>query len=92
MAIKVAAALQKKQPIYFLKIEPALMLQTEPVIPKSTMLDLVTKNTFPLAKSSPEFEGTLRYRITGIICGRKVSQILRIWDHSRMFSCTFYLS
>ena len=60
-AIEVATTLQKKQPIYFLKIEQALMQQTEPVISKSTMLDLVTKNTFPLAKSSPEFEGTLRY-------------------------------
>ena len=61
MAIKVATALQKKQPIYFLKIEQALMQQTEPVISKSAMFDLVTKNTFPLAESSPEFEGTLRY-------------------------------
>ena len=60
-AIEVATALQKKQPIYFLKIEQALMQQTEPVISKSTMFDLVTKNTFPLAESSPEFEGTLRY-------------------------------
>ena len=61
MAIKVATALQKKQPIYFLKIEQALMQQTEPVISKSAMFDLVIKNTFPLAESSPEFEGTLRY-------------------------------
>ena len=30
-----------------------------------------------------------RYRITGIIRGRKVSRISRIWKHSRMFSCTF---
>ena len=60
-AIEVATALQKKQPIYFLKIEQALMQQTEPVISKSAMFDLVTKNAFPLAKSSPEFEGTLRY-------------------------------
>ena len=60
-AIEVATALQKKQPIYFLKIEQALMQQTEPVISKSAMFDLVTKNAFPLAESSPEFEGTLRY-------------------------------
>ena len=60
-AIEVAIALQKKQPIYFLKIEQALMQQTEPVISKSAMFDLVIKNTFPLTESSPEFEGTLRY-------------------------------
>ena len=33
----------------------------------------------------------IRYRITGIIRGRKVSRISRIWKHSQMFSCTFYL-
>ena len=32
------------------------------------------------------------YRIMGIIHGRKVSRISLIWKHSRMFSCTFYLS
>ena len=32
------------------------------------------------------------YRITGIVRGRKVSQISRIWKHSRMFSCTFFIS
>ena len=31
------------------------------------------------------------YRIMGIIRGRKVSQISRIWKHSWMFSCAFYL-
>ena len=60
-AIEVATVLQKKQPIYFLKIEQALMQQTEPIISKSAMFDLVTKNTFPITESSPEFEGTLKY-------------------------------
>ena len=32
-----------------------------------------------------------QYRIMGIVCGRKHSQILRIWKHSQTFSCTFYL-
>ena len=60
-AIEVGTALQKKQPIYFLKIERALMQQNEPVITKSQMFNLVTKNTFALAKDSLEFKGTLKY-------------------------------
>ena len=64
IAFKVGTALQKKQPIYFLKIERALMQHNEPVISKSQMLDLVTKNTSGLGKigkSSLEFKGTLKY-------------------------------
>ena len=61
VAIKVGTSLQKKQPIYFLKIEQALMQQREPVISISQMLDLVTKNTFALTKDSSEFQGTLKY-------------------------------
>ena len=38
-----------------------------------------------------QIEVSTVYRITGIICGRKVSRILQIWKHSRMFSCAFYL-
>ena len=61
-AMGIARFIQKKQqPIYFLKIEHALMQQTEPVISKSMMLDLVTKHAFKIAKNCPEFEGTLRY-------------------------------
>ena len=60
-AIEVGTTLQKKQPIYFLKIERALMQQNEPVISKSQMLDLVTKNTFALGENSLEFKGTLKY-------------------------------
>ena len=60
--MRIARNIQRKQqPIYFLKIEQALMQQTEPVISKSMMLDLVTKSTFKLTKNSAEFEGTLRY-------------------------------
>ena len=60
-AIEVGTALQKRQPIYFLKIERALMQQNEPVISKSQMLNLVTKNTFALSENSLEFKGTLKY-------------------------------
>ena len=62
-AMEVASFMQKNKryPIYFLKIEQALMQETEPVISKSMMLDLITKSTFKLTKNSPEFEGTLRY-------------------------------
>ena len=61
VAIEVGTSLQKKQPIYFLKIEQALMQLKEPIISRSQMLDLVTKNTFALPENSQEFEGTLRY-------------------------------
>ena len=60
-AIEVGTALQRKQPIYFLKIERALMQRNELVISKSQMLDLVTKNTFALGENSLEFKGTLKY-------------------------------
>ena len=61
VAINVGISLQKKQPIYFLKIEQALMQQKEPVISISQMLDLVTNSSFALAESSSEFQGTLKY-------------------------------
>ena len=60
-AMKVYSTLQEKQPLYFLKIEQALMQQKEPVISKAMILDLVIKSTFKLAKNSSEFEGIIRY-------------------------------
>ena len=60
-AIEVGNALQKRQPIYFLKIERALMQLNEPVISKSQMLNLVTKNTFAITENGLEFKGTLKY-------------------------------
>ena len=60
-AIKVAISLKEDKPIYFLKIEQALLQQSKQIISISAMLDLVTENTFLLDKSSPEFEGILKY-------------------------------
>ena len=60
-AVKAAASLRKMQPIFFLKIERALLSYDEQVISKSRLLEIIAKSTFPLAKKSAEFEGTLRY-------------------------------
>ena len=58
---EVASTLQERQPLYFLKIEQALMQQKEPVISKSMMLDLVINSAFKIAENSSEFEGIIRY-------------------------------
>ena len=60
-AIKAAISLRQKRPIYFLKIERALLQHKEPIISKSMMLDVITKVIFPVAENSSEFEGILRY-------------------------------
>ena len=60
-AVAVAASLREEKPIFFLKIEQALLQLEEQVISVSTMLDLVVENTFPLDKNSPEFKGILKY-------------------------------
>jgi len=60
-AISAASLLRQKQPIFFLKIERALLQHKEPVISKSMMLKLVTKETFPVAENSSEFKGILEY-------------------------------
>ena len=59
--IKAAISLRQKQPIFFLKIERALLQHKKPIISKSMMLDVITKVTFPVAENSSEFEGILRY-------------------------------
>ena len=60
-AIKIAIILREEQPIFFLKIEQALLQLNQQVISVSAMLSLVAKSTFKLDKSSPEFEGILKY-------------------------------
>ena len=59
--IKAAFSLRQKQPIFFLKMERALLQHKEPIISKSMMLDVITKVTFPVAENSSEFEGIVRY-------------------------------
>ena len=61
ITIKAATSLGKKQPVYFLKIERALLQHKEQVISKSTMVEIIAKSTFPIPENSPEFEGVLRY-------------------------------
>ena len=60
-AVKVAASLREEKPIFFLKIERALLQLNKQVISISTMLDLVAKNGFSFNKDSPEFKGILKH-------------------------------
>ena len=60
-AIKAASSLRQQQPIFFLKIERALLQHKESIISKSMMLDVVIKVTFPIAENSSEFDGIVRY-------------------------------
>ena len=60
-AVKAAATLRKKQPIFFLKIEKALLSHNEQVISKSMLLEIIAQSTFPLAENGAEFKAILRY-------------------------------
>ena len=60
-AVKVAISLREEKPIFFLKIEQALLQLNKQVISVSTMHDLVTENGISLDNESPEFKGILRY-------------------------------
>ena len=60
-AIEAASSLRQKQPIFFLKIERALLQHKEAILSKSMMLDMITKVTFPIAENSSELDGILRY-------------------------------
>ena len=59
--IKAAISLRQKQPIFFLKIERALLQHKEPIISKSMMLDVIAKVTFSVAENSSAFKGILAY-------------------------------
>ena len=59
--VKAASSLRHKQPIFFLKIERALLQHKKSIISKSMMLDVVVKVTFPIDENSPELEGILKY-------------------------------
>ena len=60
-AVKIAILLNEEQPIFFLKIEQALLQLNKQVISIPAMLDLVAKSTFPLEKHSSDLEGILKY-------------------------------
>ena len=60
-AVKVATSLREEKPLFFLKIEQALLQLNKQIISISAMLDLVAENTFSLDKNSPEFKGILKY-------------------------------
>ena len=59
--IKAAASLRKKQPIFFLKIERALLSHNEQVISKSKFLKIIAQSLFSLDENSAEFKGILKY-------------------------------
>ena len=60
-AVKVATSLREDKPLFFLKIERAILQLNKQIISISTMLDLVTENAFSLDMNSPEFKGILKY-------------------------------
>ena len=60
-AVAVATSLKEEKPIFFLKIEQAILKLNKQVISMSMMLDLVAENAFPLDVDSPEFKGILKY-------------------------------
>ena len=60
-AVEVATSLREEKPIFFLKIEQALLQVNKEVISVSAMLDLVAENVFSLDKNGPEFIGILKY-------------------------------
>ena len=60
-AVKVAASLREEKPIFFLKIEQALLQLDKQIITVSTMLNLVAKNGLSFNKNSPEFKGILKH-------------------------------
>ena len=59
--VKAAASLRKKQPIFFLKIERALLSHNEQVISKSKLLEIIAQSLFSLDENSAEFKGILKY-------------------------------
>ena len=60
-AVKAAVSLRKKLPIFFLKIERALLSHNEQVMSMSMLLEIIAQSTFPLAKNCAEFKAILRY-------------------------------
>ena len=60
-AVKAAASLRKKQPIFFLKIERALLSHSKQVISKSMLVEIIAQSTFPVAEDGEEVEAILRY-------------------------------
>ena len=60
-AVKVAASLREDKPIFFLKIEQALLQLNKHIISVSMMCELVVEKTFPIDKNSSKFKGILKY-------------------------------
>ena len=60
-AVKAATSLRKKQPIFFLKIERALLSHNEQVISTSMLLEIIAQSTISMAENDKEFEAILRY-------------------------------
>ena len=60
-AIKAATSHTKMQPIFFLKIERALLNHKDQAISKSEMANIIASSAFPIAEDSSEFESLLKY-------------------------------
>jgi len=61
VTITASTSLRLKQPIFFLKIERAILQHKEQVISKSQMADVIAESAFPISEESSEFEGVLKY-------------------------------
>ena len=61
IVVKSACSLKKKQPVFFLKIEQAILNYRDNVISKSMMCEIVSSNAFSINEKSPEFEEIMKY-------------------------------
>ena len=60
-SVKAAVSLKMRQPIFFLKIERALLSHNEQVISKSKLFEIIAQSVFSLDEDSEELKGILRY-------------------------------
>ena len=60
-AIKAATSLTKEQPIFFLKIERALLMCEHPIMLKHMIFDLVKQNFSKMTEDSSEFEKIVKH-------------------------------
>lgn len=61
IVVKSACSLKKKQPVFFLKIEQAILNCRDSVISVSKLCEIVSSNAFSINEKSPEFEEIMTY-------------------------------
>ena len=59
--VKSACSLKKKQPVFFLKIEQAILNCRDNVISISKLCEIVSSNAFSINEKSPKFEEIMTY-------------------------------